>query len=93
MTARPRRFRRDLSTVVLDGEMVVHDPATQQVHHLNATATMVAELLDGRTLTDRLVDRLMTRLPGTDRIVVAHEVARIIDEFDHATLLVSEEDE
>ncbi len=91
MTVRPR-FRRDLATVVLDGEMVVHDPATQQVHHLNATATAVAGMLDGRTLADGLVDRLVAQLPGTDRTVVERDVARIIEDFARAALLVDEEE-
>ena len=46
---RPRK-REDLTTVELDGEAVVYDEATGQLHHLNPSATIVFSLCDG-TLT------------------------------------------
>jgi PqqD family protein of HPr-rel-A system len=41
------RVRGDLTVVVLDGEAVVYDEASGELHHLNASATIVFELLDG----------------------------------------------
>jgi PqqD family protein of HPr-rel-A system len=41
------RVRGDLTVVVLDGEAVVYDEASGELHHLNPSATVVFELLDG----------------------------------------------
>jgi PqqD family protein of HPr-rel-A system len=44
--SRPR-VRDDLTVVVLDGEAVVYDEVSGELHHLNGSATVVFELLDG----------------------------------------------
>jgi PqqD family protein of HPr-rel-A system len=41
------RMRDDLTVVELDGEAVMYDDHSGELHHLNATATLVAELCDG----------------------------------------------
>jgi hypothetical protein len=41
--------RSTVATEVLDGEAVLHDAATGQVHLLNAAASIVWQLLDGET--------------------------------------------
>ena len=48
MTAPMRlRPRDDLTVVEIDGEAVVYDDATGNLHHLNPTATVVFSLCDG----------------------------------------------
>ncbi len=48
MTAPLRlRARDDLTVVEIDGESVVYDEATGNLHHLNPTATVVFSLCDG----------------------------------------------
>ena len=48
MTAPIRpKMRDDLTVVELDGEAVIYDDRSGDLHHLNATATLVAELCDG----------------------------------------------
>jgi PqqD family protein of HPr-rel-A system len=42
------KVRDDLSVVELDGEAVVYDPLSGDIHHLNPSATTVFSLLDGR---------------------------------------------
>jgi PqqD family protein of HPr-rel-A system len=44
--ARPK-VREDLTVVELDGEAVVYDEASGELHHLNPSATLVFGLLDG----------------------------------------------
>jgi len=41
------RARADLTVIELDGEAVVYDEATSDLHHLNRTATIVFSLCDG----------------------------------------------
>lgn len=47
MPAIKPKVREDLTIVELDGEAVVYDEATTEVHHLNRTATIVFGLCDG----------------------------------------------
>jgi PqqD family protein of HPr-rel-A system len=48
MTAPIRpRAREDLATVELDGEVVIYDEASGDLHHLNPTATLVFSMCDG----------------------------------------------
>ena len=47
MAATKPRVREDLTVVELDGEAVVYDERTGDLHHLNPTATLVFGLLDG----------------------------------------------
>jgi len=46
------KIREDLTVVELDGEAVVYDERTGDLHHLNPTATVVFGLCDG-TATGR----------------------------------------
>jgi PqqD family protein of HPr-rel-A system len=47
VTATRPRVRVDLTIVVLDGEAVVYDDVSGELHHLNPSATVVFGLLDG----------------------------------------------
>jgi PqqD family protein of HPr-rel-A system len=54
--ARPR-VRKDLTVVELDGEAVVYDERSGELHHLNPTATLIFGFLDGTvTVRDLAVD-------------------------------------
>ena len=41
------KVREDLAVVELDGEAVIYDEDTHDLHHLNPTATIVFGLCDG----------------------------------------------
>jgi hypothetical protein len=64
-------------SVVVDGEAVLLDEASERLHHLNASATLVWECLDGHTtvaglareISDELGESLDTVLRGTLAIV------------------------
>jgi PqqD family protein of HPr-rel-A system len=50
-------MRDDLTVVELDGEAVIYDDRSGDLHHLNATATLVAHLCDGTaTVKDLATD-------------------------------------
>ena len=53
--ARPR-VRDDLHVVELDGEAVVYDDVTGDLHNLNAVATVVLELCDGSATTREIAE-------------------------------------
>lgn len=47
MAATRPKARSDLTVVELDGEAVIYDEASGELHHLNPSATLVFGLLDG----------------------------------------------
>jgi coenzyme PQQ synthesis protein D (PqqD) len=47
MPARKPKVRSDLTVVELEGEAVIYDDLTSQIHYLNRTATIVFNLCDG----------------------------------------------
>jgi len=47
MPAAKPRVREDLAVVEIDGEAVVYDERTNDIHHLNPTAAIVFSLCDG----------------------------------------------
>ncbi len=57
MAATRPRVRRDLTVVELDGEAVVYDERSGELHHLNPTATLIFGFLDGTvTIRDLAAD-------------------------------------
>lgn len=48
------KVRAALSVVELDGEAVLYDPDSMDVHRLNQTATLILGLLDGTATVDEL---------------------------------------
>src|SRR5437867_7566320 len=54
MAARKPKARSDLTVVELEGEAVIYDDATRQVHYLNRTATIVFKLCDGNSTVKEL---------------------------------------
>jgi len=48
MPALKPKVRSDLSVVEMEGEAVIYDELTSQIHYLNRTATIVFNLCDGR---------------------------------------------
>jgi PqqD family protein of HPr-rel-A system len=67
------KVREGLTVVVLDGEAVVYDDRTGNLHHLNPAATVVFSLCDGSAT----VRELSTDIAETFG-VRAHEVERQI---------------
>jgi PqqD family protein of HPr-rel-A system len=48
------KYRQDLTVVELDGEAVIYDDESGELHHLNPTATIVFNLLDGTSTIKEL---------------------------------------
>lgn len=54
MAAQKPKIRSDLTVVELEGEAVIYDDETRQVHYLNQTATIVFNLCDGSSTIKEL---------------------------------------
>ena len=54
MTARRPKVRTELTVVELDGEAVVYDEESMDVHRFNPSATVILGLLDGRATVEEL---------------------------------------
>ena len=54
MTPRRPKVRTELTVVELDGEAVIYDAESMDVHRFNASATLILGLLDGSTTLEEL---------------------------------------
>lgn len=73
------RPRADVVVEELEGELVLLDPTTGDLHHLDASATLVWKSLDGRDL-DSVLDQL-SRTVRLERSRLARDVMDTIDRF------------
>ena len=86
MTAAPK-VRDDLAVVELDGEAVVFDERTCDLHYLNPTATVVFGLCDGTGTVDELAADIAAAF-GADGAQVKRDVAAVVEDFGRSGFLV-----
>ncbi|MGH2808971.1 MAG: HPr-rel-A system PqqD family peptide chaperone [Actinomycetota bacterium] len=80
------KVRDDLTVVELDGEGVIYDEASGELHHLNETATLVFSLLDGTgTVKEIAVD--LSGAFGQDAKTIEDQLRPLIRGFKQAGLL------
>jgi len=80
--------RDDLTVVELDGEAVIYDEQTADLHHLNPTATIVFRLCDGSaTMAEIAVD--ISEAFGVPTAEVEPQVRGLVRRFRKARLLVT----
>ncbi|HEU5264824.1 MAG TPA: HPr-rel-A system PqqD family peptide chaperone [Gaiellaceae bacterium] len=79
-------MRDDLTTVELDGEAVVYDESTGELHHLNPSAAVVLALCDGTMSVDEMAEAVSEafEIPVGD---VIDQVRAAIGRFEEAGLL------
>ncbi len=87
--SRPRRAA-GLTVRVVDGDVLVHDGAHEQVHVLNSTAGRVLELCDGALSADDIA-RSLSAATGAPLEAVTADVHAIIRDFARLNL-VDEDD-
>lgn len=82
------KIRDDLAVVELDGEAVIYDEQSEDLHHLNPTATIILSLCDGRaTVKDLAAEISQTfSVPGDE---VELQIRQLLREFRKAGLLES----
>jgi PqqD family protein of HPr-rel-A system len=80
------RVRDDLTVVELDGETVIYDERTGDLHHLNPTATIVLGLCDG-TATVKEFSREIADAFGEPVVSVERQVRTLLKDLRKAGLL------
>jgi PqqD family protein of HPr-rel-A system len=80
------RVRTDLTVVVLDGEAVIYDEESGDVHHLNPTATLVFQMLDGAVTVAELADDVAAVFELEPAEATA-QVQALVDELADAGLI------
>ncbi len=81
------KARTDLTVVELDGEAVIYDEITADIHHLNPTATVVFSLLDGTVTIDELAGEVSAAY-GMPPHRVRDEIAELVRSLAGSRLLV-----
>ena len=82
--------RQDLTVVELDGEAVIYDEVTADIHHLNPTATIVFSLLDGTATIPELAEDISATF-GVPLRQAADEIGSLVRELEGSALLVGSE--
>jgi PqqD family protein of HPr-rel-A system len=80
------KFRQDLTVVELDGEAVIYDDESGELHHLNPTATIVFNLCDGTATIKELSAEIAAAFsqPADE---VERQVRTLLREFRKVNLL------
>ena len=84
------QVREDLTVVELDGEAVIYDEITTDIHHLNPTATILFSLLDGTATVKELAFDVSAAF-GLSEAQAAKEIAALVGELADSALLVGYE--
>ncbi len=85
----PRSFpkaRDELTVVHLDGESVVYDASSGDLHHLNMSATAVLDLCDGTSTIGELVE-IVAEAFGMPSDRVEPDVRALVRQLRRAELL------
>lgn len=80
------RTREDLTVVELDGEAVIYDEESGDLHHLNPTATIVFGLCDG-TSTAKQLSADIAEAFGVSLEHIEPQVRRLVRDLRKAKLL------
>jgi PqqD family protein of HPr-rel-A system len=80
------KTREDLTVVVLDGEAVIWNDESGDLHHLNPTATIVFQLCDGTGTPQELTADIAEAF-GIAIDEVGPQVIQLIGDFGDAGLL------
>ena len=80
------RARAGLTVVELDGEAVVYDEETMDLHHLNPTATIVFGLCDGTGTIGQMADDIAGAF-GVPSEEVEPQIRALLRQFRKAGLL------
>jgi PqqD family protein of HPr-rel-A system len=86
LAAMKPKTRGDLAVVELDGEAVIYDESSGNLHHLNPTATVIFNLFDGTSTVKELASLIEQefQVPAPD---VEKQIRGLLKEFRQAGLL------
>jgi len=81
--------RKNVRTIQVEDELMLHDPDTQKVYTLNPTAAFVWTLCDGTHTIDKMVTAAETQFSNTTQVDISHDVRQAVDWFNEYGLLES----
>ena len=84
-TSRPKRCE-DVTSRLVDGEMVVLDRQHGFVHQLNKTATFIWEQCDGEHTTAEIASRMAEKFV-VDEATALNDIIRVLNELRELKLL------
>jgi PqqD family protein of HPr-rel-A system len=76
----PPRVRTDVTVTELDGEAVIYDERSGDLHHLNAPATLVLGLCDGSATVEEMSAAIAEAFQRPVREVTA-QVSDLVEEL------------
>ncbi len=85
-TASKPKVRKDLDIVELDDELVLYDPARDEVHYLNVTAALVFRLCDGSATVRELATEIAAAM-GVPEKRVERQVRTLLKDLREVGLL------
>ena len=74
----PRR-RADLTTRMIDGEIVILNRDSSEVHHLNPTASRIWELCDGSTSPEEIAVRVAASFNASADQIMSDVIGAVAD--------------
>jgi PqqD family protein of HPr-rel-A system len=86
VSLRRPKLRDALTVVELNGEAVIYDPGSMDVHRLNPTATLILGLLDGSATVDEIALDVADVF-GTPPNEVRAQLVTLIAELDDSRIL------
>jgi PqqD family protein of HPr-rel-A system len=86
MAARKPKVRSDLTVVEMEGEAVIYDEQSGQIHYLNRTATIVFNLCDGTSTVQEFAADIADAF-SLSREEVERQVRTLIRNFRKAGFL------
>lgn len=81
--------RKNVRTIQVEDELMLHDPDTQKVYTLNPTAAFVWTLCDGTHTIDKMVATAETQFSNSTPEDILHDVRQAVDWFNEYGLLES----
>jgi hypothetical protein len=83
------KFKKKESIVVeeIEDEVIIYDPETKAIHHLNPMAGIILDLYDIYQNPEEIAKEIADKLKS-DRTLVQKDVQRILSQFKGKGLLV-----
>ena len=79
--------RKAVRAIEVEGETMLHDPATQQVYVLNPTAALIWSLCDGNHTIAQMIDAVKTQFSQTALADIPQDVDQTLAWFNEYGLL------
>lgn len=81
--------RKEVRTIQVEGETLLHDPTIQKVYVLNPTAALIWSLCDGTHTVEQMVDTVKTQFSQTASADIPQDVDQTLAWFNEYGLLES----